>query len=330
MIPSALLVLMLLQAPDKAGVVHEKKTTTDRLWYLYVPASYKPGVPMPLVITSAGRGGTGKGEIRGWDNLAQKHKFIVASPDMDVASGRGQSIEGDEKVILEIYDYITQRFTVDKKSVMVTGFSGGGIPTYYMGSRYPEKFPYWCPRGGNYYPHFVDDENLKKCVDTVHVYIFWGEKDHELILEQAPQATERLKKAGLVDLKTEVIPGMGHQSRPEIAAEWFEKAVAENRQKEALKAPAVKSMAEAEKLLGKGKLADAVKELVKADKHLKKNKLGDEAARRLDALADEELKKAAEKGGEEEATMLLAAKKAFEGAEAQKKISARLKELGKE
>lgn len=324
------LLLLLVQAPaapDKIGQVVMKKTTSpERDWALYVPRSYNPRVPIKFVISSHGRDGRGKGEMGQWQDLASKHDFIVACPDYSMASGRPGTFEDDEKVTLEVYKYVTDRFSVDRKAVMITGFSGGGMPTYHDGTRHPELFPFWGGRSANWYTSVMpDEEQLKKC-SGVALYIYYGDKDHELILDQAPKAHEAFKPY-IKDIKFEKIEGMGHESRAPMCAQWFIDKVAEAKKREALMAPATKALKAAEDFLAKGKLTEAVAELKKADTHMRKYSLGDEAAVKIDELSDAELKKAGEAEKDAAIKILEAAKKLFAGTRAEKKIAEKLKEL---
>ena len=323
----ALAVLLSLQAQavDKPGQVLAKKTADpDRDWALYIPRSFKPGGA--LVISSHGRDGRGDGEIRQWTDLAEKNGFIVACPDYSMASGRPGTFEEDEKVTLDVYKYCTEKFPIDRKAVMISGFSGGGMPTYHHGSRHPDLFPYWGARSANWYTSVMpDDEQLRKC-SGVALYIYYGSKDHELILDQAPKAQEAFKGA-IKDIKFEQIEGMGHESRAALCAQWFVDKVAEAKKREAMMAPALKAMKAAEEHLAKDRLAQAVSELKKADAHMRKFQLGDDAEKRIEALADAQIEKASAAAKEDGLKLLEAAKKAFAGTKAEKRIAEKLKEL---
>ena len=58
----------------------------ERTYHLYIPDSYSPGKPVPLLIVLHGGGGTGrdmefKTTHEGFDRLADKENFIVVYPD---------------------------------------------------------------------------------------------------------------------------------------------------------------------------------------------------------------------------------------------------------
>jgi dienelactone hydrolase len=321
--------LCVQNAQDKVGQVVAKKTTSvERDWSLYVPRGYNPRVPAPFILSSHGRDGRGKGEINQWTDLAEKHGWIVAAADFSISSGRPGTIDDDEKVALEIWDYVTKTYAVDRKACMVTGFSGGGHITYGIGSRHPDKFTYWGGRSANFAAQLIaGEELLKKAAETVSIYIYYGSKDHEFILAEAPRANEFFTKAGFKDIKFEKIEGMGHESRAGTCAAWFKEKVDAAKKREAMMAPAVKAMEAADKALEKGNLSTAVSELKKADAHMKKLKLGDDAAKRIEELATKELERAATAEKDEGIKILEAARKAFAGTDAGKRIEEKLKEL---
>ncbi len=266
-------------APLKPGKVHKLTTAKhDRAWTLIVPSKYSKKKSWPLVISSHGRGGSGAGEMRAWQGLASKHGFIVACPDMVTAThNRAKkstlpASQEDDEVLLEIYATVCAQFRVNRRAVMVTGFSGGGNPSYHSGLRHPDVFTHICTRGGNWAPQHMphDDKVLEAGKGHLQIYVFWGEKDHVLIIGdphgtgQAYQALKALKDAGYENIKEEQVPAMGHKSRPDLAATWFAAYVAKN-------AKAFKAGDKVDDLLGKAradvdkkKYAAAVKNVVKA------------------------------------------------------------------
>lgn len=157
-------------------------------FYLYVPTTATAANPLPLVITSHSTVTTADEEIglnpdpiwgcceggyanTRWYQLAENNgnvnghnqPFIVAAPAMTGANGglvnpwTGESqSQVDEQRILAIYYQIvnyeasTFNFAVDTNRVLLTGWSGGGIPTYYTGVRHPEIFRMIVSRAGNW------------------------------------------------------------------------------------------------------------------------------------------------------------------------------------
>ncbi len=314
------------KAPETGKVVAMTTTKHERAWSLYVPSKYSKKKSWPLVISSHGRGGSGKGEMRAWQALANKHGFIVACPDMVTATNHRPAksslapSEEDDQVLLEIFATVSKHFRVNRRAVMVTGFSGGGNPSYHSGLGHPEVFTHICTRGGNFAPQQVpyDEKVLEAGRKHLRIYIFFGDKDHVLIVGnpdgtgQAFTARDALKKAGYENIEFERVQGMKHQSRPDKAAAWFGAYLQANAKafKAADKVDGMLSKAEA--ALAKGKPKDAVKQAIKARDLERKSKLKELSAdilARLEKRGREALEQAtaAHEGGDVKGALKAAA-----------------------
>jgi poly(3-hydroxybutyrate) depolymerase len=178
--PSTILLVLGLMAPaawareERLGPGRAHALTTEkhgRGYVLFVPSKYSKRSSWPLVVSSHGRGGSGAGEMRAWRGLANKHGFIVACPDTVTAthdreptSSLSPSQEDDE-VLMSIIEAVSARFRVNRRAVMITGFSGGGNPSYHSGLRHPEVFTHICTRGGNFAPQQIPtDEAVLEAV----------------------------------------------------------------------------------------------------------------------------------------------------------------------
>lgn len=281
------------------GKVHALETTRHaRAWSLYVPSKYSRKSSWPLVLSSHGRGGDGAGEMRAWQSLANQHGFLVACPDMVTATNHRQPKSSlppateDDEVLLSIFEQVCGAFRVNRRAVMVTGFSGGGNPSYHSGLRHPEVFTHICTRGGNFAPQQIptDEAVLAAGRKSLQIYIFFGDADHELIIGdqgnngQAYMARDALEKAGYAHVTFERVDGMKHESRPQMAAAWFGAYLEENRKafKEGDKADAL--LEKAQEALGREKYKDAIAALEKALEIERKWNLRPAAQGRLDAI----------------------------------------------
>jgi len=111
---------------------------------LFIPPSYFPSKPVPLILAlHFGVGGgdaTGAGgdvlEILVGPALAQLGAIIVA-PD----SVRGDwSTPENEKAVNTLLDKVEARYTIDKKKVAVTGYSMGGTGSWHFAEKFPQRF----------------------------------------------------------------------------------------------------------------------------------------------------------------------------------------------
>jgi poly(3-hydroxybutyrate) depolymerase len=312
--------------PPKPGKVHELTSKAHgRKYSLIVPSSYAKKKSWPLVISSHGAGGSGAGEMRAWQALANQHGFIVACPDMVTATNDRPTTSNlpgwkeDDEVILSIHEEISSWFRVNPRAVMITGFSGGGNPSYHTGLGHPEVFTHICTRGGNFSPQQVprDKDILEQGRSALSIYIFYGEKDHPLIVGEngqpgaAVNAHTALKNAGYENLVIEEVAGMKHESRPAKAAAWFAEYVKANekRFKEGDKADNL--IARAKDARGRDRTAEAAKHLLLAQKILAKSKLppaADAAIQELEHAAQDILGEARmmHESGDAEAAIKLA------------------------
>ena len=142
---------------------HAATGTTFSGWYFtnsgfrnyhgYVPSSYHPGTPIPLVVALHGCGHTGYTyETRtGWSTLAEQRGFIVVYPNqnilnnlilcwnwqLDVNQQRGM---GEPAIIAGITDYVRSEYTVNPRRINITGMSAGGAMANIMTVAYPDVY----------------------------------------------------------------------------------------------------------------------------------------------------------------------------------------------
>jgi len=94
-------------------------------------------------------------------------------------------------------------YAVDRRRVLVTGFSMGGFGTWQTIVDFPERFAAIAPvcGGGNPY----QARRLK----NVPTWIFHGAKDPAVPVQASMQMNESLKQVG-ADVKLTVYPDLGH------------------------------------------------------------------------------------------------------------------------
>lgn len=207
------------------------KATGDTLLYRYlVPENIQKGKKYPLVIFLHGSG------ERGNDNKAQlfhgsgqfinpvnreKYPAFVLFPqcpegvpgaymprlttlvpnDMPLDPPQAPIIT----LLMELIDSYISRPEVDSRRIYIMGISMGGIATYDIVSRYPEKFAAAIPICGS-----VNPQRLKG-TKGVAWRIFHGDSDAAVTVEGSREAYKALKKFGL-DVEYIEFPGCTHNS----------------------------------------------------------------------------------------------------------------------
>jgi len=216
--------------PQDTPVPHvlEADPTTGRAYYLYVPSTYRHDRPAPLIVTCHGTPPYDVAEyhIREWKMQAELNGCIVVAPTLiatDGLLGDGPLVGmlADERYILSIISNLSYRYNIDRANIMITGFSGGGFPTYWVGLRHPEIFSVITARSANFnQPNLEGWFNGEATATPVMVY--YGENDPGSIRSQSEAAVAYLRSRGFT-VTSRAIPGLGHERRPEIAMDFFRK-----------------------------------------------------------------------------------------------------------
>jgi poly(hydroxyalkanoate) depolymerase family esterase len=124
-----------------------------RDYHGYVPSSYRPGVPMPLLVALHGctENDVGFDILSGWSAEAERRGFIVVFPDQrNLANSAGcwnWHLEanqhrgwGEPAIIAATTNAVRSRYTVDSRRIYTTGVSAGGVMTNIMAVTYPDIF----------------------------------------------------------------------------------------------------------------------------------------------------------------------------------------------
>ncbi len=194
-------------------------------YYLYVPSFYSDQRDWPLVVTLHGTFGwdSSSAQIKEWKFLAEKHGLIVAAPDLKSVQGilpvvRSlwyQDLQADEKAILAVIDDVSRKYHIDPNAVLLTGFSAGGYPLYYVGLRNPQRFNMLIARGCNSDLELFKQIEFSDKVRKLPVAIFWGKDELAEIQRQSWQAFRYLREHGCRKASRKEVLG-GHLRRPEL------------------------------------------------------------------------------------------------------------------
>lgn len=145
---------------------------TGRTVTLHLPSGFSRARPAPLVLLLHGSGGTGAAMLESsrFGATADRHGFVVVAPDAGIAAGDGfvwnipgvPSVTGklpsagdadDVAFLLATIDWLAHGGCIDRTRVYVTGFSGGGRMTSWLGCVAAERFAAIAPvvglRAGN-------------------------------------------------------------------------------------------------------------------------------------------------------------------------------------
>ena len=200
--------------------------TTGRSYYIMVPHSYRRGKPAPVIISCHGTipFDTSVMHSGEWEWLAEQHGCILVTPSMigtDGILGAGPSgrMLADEKLILSILGHLNYLYDIDRNNIMITGFSGGGFPAYFVGLRHPDVFSVVAARNCNFNERSIDGWYPPEALNTP-VLVYYSEHDPGAIRGQSRNAVAYFKRKGF-KLATALVPDKGHERTPEYAMKFF-------------------------------------------------------------------------------------------------------------
>lgn len=118
-----------------------------RRYLLYVPESYNPSVPTPLVISIHGfaEWPAHQMQISGWNDLADQFGFLVVYPMGTSfplrwrATGGAASSPQDVIFISDLIDKLSGEFNIDSARIYANGLSNGGGMSFMLSCQLSER-----------------------------------------------------------------------------------------------------------------------------------------------------------------------------------------------
>jgi poly(3-hydroxybutyrate) depolymerase len=205
---------------------YEVNPATGTPYWLFIPHGYRHDRAAPLVVTCHGSPPYDLADmhIREVKKLCEKNGWIAIAPELvatDGILGDGPVVGmiADERRILSIISEVGYRYNIDRANIMITGFSGGGFPMYWVGLRNPDVFSVIAARSCDFSEGNLDGWYPPEAKD-VRMLIYYGENDPGAIVIQSRAAIDYFRSKGF-SVETVVIPGIGHERRPEVAENFF-------------------------------------------------------------------------------------------------------------
>jgi poly(3-hydroxybutyrate) depolymerase len=113
----------------------------DRDGTLYIPKSYKPGVPVPVMMMLHGFAGSGDG-VRGMFPLAEEFGVVMIAPESrGLTWGRAiPGFDADVRYLGPAYRHVANLVDIDETRVALGGVSDGAGYALSMGLAYGDSF----------------------------------------------------------------------------------------------------------------------------------------------------------------------------------------------
>lgn len=136
------------------GVISQKTVTVSTSsgtitgkYYIYVPTSYSPSTPIPVLYSQHGAGGNGYQMVALWKNLAQSEGFIVVGQN---SQSTGWNFSSDISVFQKIKQQVEQDYNIHLKKIYLHGFSAGAHWGLVYGLYKSNEFAAMALAGGGY------------------------------------------------------------------------------------------------------------------------------------------------------------------------------------
>lgn len=199
---------------------HTYYTSSDTLPYrLLHPETIDPEKKYPLVLFLHGSGERGNDNELNLkyitdlflnDQNRDTHPAFVLVPQCPSSESwkpKDWLAKPNEPVItvINLIDSLVNMLSIDVNRIYVIGLSMGGYGTWYLITRFPDKFAAAVPICGG------GDWNQAKTIQHIPLWVFHGRKDDVVLPEQSRKMVHALKKAGGKPLYTEY-KKVGHDS----------------------------------------------------------------------------------------------------------------------
>jgi predicted esterase len=181
-----------------------------------VPAAYTPTKSWPLFIVVHGTYASGTGIFKMWKQYADKEGYLLLAPNFQGEYDRfpdGKLEPGTDRQLIKLIDELDEEYAIDRKRILLGGFSRGGAYTVHFVFKHPEMIHTAVVFNGA--PNFSTPKLMKPTSTTF--YLTAGSTEAEVV-KIATQLAEFLKKKG-VDVQLDIAEGYGHTTSPRAITE---------------------------------------------------------------------------------------------------------------
>jgi poly(3-hydroxybutyrate) depolymerase len=227
------------QPRGEGNTYYKTCRTTNRNYWLYVPKPYDTTRRYPLVVTLHGMKpyDVSRHHVEMWGALADKHGFVILAPELTTSDTFGQfplrtfgsAEQADVKHILACMEEVTTDWTLDRTAVMLSSWSMGGYLAHHIASEYGNLFLAFAPLQSNFSNTVCNAAKARLWMGHMSIMIFYGTVDLPVVTNESKASAEWWNHMGYNVKVTRA--DVGHERHPELAAEFFEAALADPRRK---------------------------------------------------------------------------------------------------
>jgi phospholipase/carboxylesterase len=181
---------------DDVGVFHVDNEPGARGGFsLYVPETYDPDLPHPVVFALHGGAGNGRGFLWSWVRDARAAGAILVAPTAVGDTWALQGQDADSPNLERILTLVTDRWNVDPARRLLTGMSDGGTFSYISGLVEGSPFTHLAPACAAFHPMltaFADADRIR----GLPIHVTHGAQDWMFAVDMAREAQAALTAAG--------------------------------------------------------------------------------------------------------------------------------------
>lgn len=192
----ALLILLVLSAAPARGadgrdMVFQLPDGSQMLYGLSVPDGYDPSRPRPLLLALHPGGqrmryyGSAYARFVVLPAMSKIDPIIVA-PD---CTWSGWTDPAAERAVMALLEHVMREYSIDKRRVLVTGFSMGGRGTWFMASRHADLFTAAIPIA-------AASEEPVESLATMPTYVIHSRQDQVVPFAPAEKLARQLSAMG--------------------------------------------------------------------------------------------------------------------------------------
>ncbi len=174
------------------GIYEQIFARRDQRYTIAIPASYTDASPSPLILALHWGGIVtpfyGKSILMGLVEPALRELgAIIVAPDCQHEDWGNPA---SEKEITALLDHLQDNYNVDDRKILLTGYSKGGIGTWYLAARHQTKFAAAIPMAA---PPQPDSASVDW---TIPLYVIHSRADEHFGFEQTEQVVRQLESKG--------------------------------------------------------------------------------------------------------------------------------------
>ena len=187
---------------------------------VFLPDTYSKGQPPPLMVTLPP--GPGNADMVNanlnnyWLKEGLRRGYVVVAPEIF-----GRSLDQDPgRFTDDLFRWLSGRLTFDRRNVVLTGQSNGGIGAFHLATSRPNQFKALIVLPGQYTGQMTKLSSLR----NKPIWMLVGEKDDPARWAEPVQETYEQLKKYRAKVRLDVLPGQGHVFRvqPSVLYDWLE------------------------------------------------------------------------------------------------------------